>query len=65
MPIDVIVALITVGGTALSAFFGVVVAGRLTNYRIGQLEEKVKIHNSVVERMAKAEVRLDNLEERL
>jgi hypothetical protein len=64
MPVDVIVALITVGGTALSAFFGVIVAGRLTNYRISQLEKKVELHNTVVERMIKVEVRLDNLEDR-
>ena len=46
-------------------------ANRLTNYRIEQLEEKVKKHNNLVERMAVVEQsaksahhRLDELVER-
>ena len=46
-------------------------ANRLTNYRIEQLEEKVKKHNNLVERMAVVEQsaksahhRLDELIER-
>jgi hypothetical protein len=55
MSSEIIVALITVGGTALSAFFGVIIASRLTNYRIAQLEKKVEKHNTLVERMVVVE----------
>lgn len=55
MTADIIIALITVGGTALSAFFGVIVASRLTNYRLEQLEKKVEKHNCLVERMVTVE----------
>lgn len=52
MPAEITVAIITVCGTALSAFFGVIVASRMTNYRICQLEKKVEIHNNAITRIA-------------
>lgn len=71
MPNEIIIALITVGGTMLSAFFGVIVASRLTNYRLEQLEKKVEKHNCLVERMCVVEEstksahhRLDEIEDR-
>lgn len=51
----VIVALITLAGSALGAFSGIVINGKLTNYRIEQLEKKVDKHNNVIERVFKLE----------
>ena len=48
----VIVAILSLIGTAVGAFAGILTANRLTNYRIEQLEKKVDKHNSVVERVA-------------
>lgn len=59
---DIIVSIITVLGTMAASFGGIVVSSRLTNYRIEQLEKKVEKHNSVMERTAKCEFRLDNVE---
>lgn len=59
-----IIALLTVTGTALSAFFGVVVASKMTNYRLSQLEKKVEKHNSVMERTTCLEMRVTSLEHR-
>ena len=52
MASEVIVALLSLVGTALGSIFGIMSANRLTVYRIQQLEEKVNKHNNLVERMA-------------
>lgn len=46
----VIVAILSLVGTLVGTFGGIVVAGKLTNYRIEQLEKKVEKHNTIVER---------------
>ena len=47
----VLVALISLIGTLGGTFGGIITAGKLTNYRIEQLEKKVEKHNNVVERV--------------
>ena len=42
-------------GTLVGTFGGILVANKLTNYRIEQLEKKVAAHNNVVERTYKLE----------
>ncbi|HPK52829.1 MAG TPA: hypothetical protein PK114_00115 [Smithellaceae bacterium] len=59
---EILIALITVAGTALSAFFGVFISGKMVNYRLSELEKKVEKHNTLVERMTRCEGRLDGLE---
>ena len=49
---DIIVALIAFLGTLCGSTGGILVANRLVNYRIEQLEKKVESHNKVVERVA-------------
>lgn len=51
----VIVALISLFGTLVGTFSGIVVSSRLTTYRLEQLEKKVEKHNSVIERVYKLE----------
>ncbi len=51
----IIVSLISLIGTLGGTFGGILVANKLTNYRIEQLEKKVEKHNSVVERTFKLE----------
>lgn len=51
----VIVALISLIGTLAGTFGGIVVSGKLTTYRIEQLEKKVEKHNSVIDRVYKLE----------
>lgn len=52
---EIVIALLSLIGTAIGSGTGVIASSRLTNYRIQQLEKKVEKHNSVVERMAVAE----------
>ncbi|MCI8501699.1 MAG: hypothetical protein HFJ85_05620 [Oscillospiraceae bacterium] len=55
MPTEIIVALLSLLGTALGSVLGIITSNRLTTYRIQQLEEKVNNHNNLIERMAAAE----------
>lgn len=68
---EIAVAICSLIGTLVGSLAGIMTANRLTNYRIEQLEEKVKKHNNLVERMAVVEQsaksahhRLDELVER-
>lgn len=68
---EIVVAICSLVGTLVGSLAGIMTANRLTNYRIEQLEEKVKKHNNIVERMAVVEQsaksahhRLDELVER-
>lgn len=51
----IIVSLISLVGTLGGTLGGILVANKLTNYRIEQLEKKVEKHNTVVERTYKLE----------
>jgi len=48
---EIAVAICSLIGTLVGSLAGIMTANRLTNYRIEQLEEKVKKHNYLVERM--------------
>lgn len=52
MDSEVIVGFLSLAGTLLGTFTGILTSTKLTNYRIEQLEKKVEKHNSVVERTA-------------
>lgn len=66
---EILTAVLAFAGTAVGAVGGILASARLTNFRLKQLEEKVKLHNNLVERMTAVEQRsksnthrLDNLE---
>ena len=51
----IIVPLLSLLGTILGTFGGILTASKLTNYRIEQLEKKVEKHNHVIERVYEIE----------
>ena len=55
MNTEITVSLISFLGTLLGTLGGIIASGRLTIYRISQLEKKVEKHNNIVERMVKVE----------
>lgn len=64
------VALVSLVGTLIGTFGGIITASKLTNYRIEQLERKVDKHNNFAERIPLiqndikvANHRIDELEE--
>lgn len=46
----VLIALLSLAGTLLGTFGGILASNRLTNYRIEQLEKKVDKHNNIYDR---------------
>lgn len=46
----ILIALLSLVGTLTGTFGGIIVASKLTNYRLSQLEKKVEKHNTVIER---------------
>lgn len=63
MTSTIIVAVLGFLGTAVGSICGVFASAKLTTYRIEQLEKKVDAHNTLVERMYKAEQKIAILEE--
>ena len=61
----IIIAIISLIGTLGGSFLGVMQANKLSNYRIGQLEEKVNMHNNLIDRMYKVESRVTLLEDEI
>ena len=57
---EVVVALITLLGSAIGTIGGIFATNKMTAYRIEQLEKKVDKHNQVVERMYEAENNICN-----
>ena len=50
MESEIIVAILSLVGTLIGTFTGILTSTKLSNYRIEQLEIKLEKHNSVVER---------------
>jgi len=51
----VIVAILSLTGTLVGSFAGIITANKLTNYRIQELEKRVEKHNQVIDRVYKLE----------
>ena len=49
---QIIIAIISLIGTLVGTFAGILTSTKLSNYRIEQLEKNVEKHNTVVERTA-------------
>ena len=62
MNAEAIIAGCTLAGTIVSGVFSAIISGRLTNYRIKQLEMKVDKHNNLIERTYKLEENIKVLE---
>lgn len=58
----VIVALLSLCGTLIGTFGGILTANKLITYRIERLEEKVNKHNNIIERTFKLEGRMNEAE---
>lgn len=69
MTSEVLTAIFSLAGTLVGSLGGILAAGRLTAYRLQQLEEKVNKHNNLIERVyaieqhdAIVDVRIERLE---
>lgn len=55
---EIIVGLLSLVGTLVGTFGGIVASSKLTAYRIGQFEKKVDKHNNFAERIPVIEDRI-------
>lgn len=58
----VFVGILSLIGTLVGAFGGILTANKLITFRIERLEEKVNKHNNVIERTYKLEGRMNEAE---
>lgn len=65
MSTEIIVALLSLLGTAIGSLAGILAANKLVVYRIEQLERKVEKHNSLIERTYKVEESITLLDEKI
>ncbi|MBE6928036.1 MAG: hypothetical protein E7467_06065 [Ruminococcaceae bacterium] len=62
---EVTVALLSLAGTLLGTLGGIVAAGKLTAYRIEQLEKKVDKHNGFGEKIPVIQEQIKGINHRL
>ena len=60
---NIIIALISLAGTVIGSFGGILASNKLTNYKIDELKDKVNKHNNLIDRLYKIENRVTLLEE--
>ena len=65
MPTEIVVSLLSLAGTAIGAFGGIVVSAKLTNYRLAQLEKRVSEHNNFARRMPVVEEQIKMIHHRI
>lgn len=65
MSTEIIVALLSLLGTAIGSLAGILAANKLVVYRIEQLEKKVEKHNTLIERTYKVEESVALLDEKI
>ena len=65
MSSEIVVGLLSLGGTLVGSLAGILASSKLTNYRIEQLEKKVDKHNNVIERVFRLEDNDRLLEEKI
>ena len=62
MDSTIVVAIISFIGTCLGTVGGIVASSKLTNFRLSELEDKVKKHNNIIERTYALEGRMTEAE---
>lgn len=65
MDSTVIVAAISFAGTLIGTAGGIIASGKLTQYRLEQLEKKVDAHNKFASRMPVMEEKLKDMNRRI
>ena len=64
METEIMIAVLSLIVTLFGSLAGILTANRLSNYRIGKLEEKVNKHNSLIERTFRIEQNIAILDNR-
>ncbi len=62
MSTEIIISLITLVGTITTVIISNIAQSSLIKYRLGELEKKVNLHNNLIDRMYKAETKIEVIE---
>ncbi|MGN1124012.1 MAG: hypothetical protein ACI4RR_06670 [Eubacterium sp.] len=62
---EILVAVVSLIGTVIGSFGGIVTSSKLTSFRIERLEQKVDKHNSFAERMPVIEEQIKVINHRI
>lgn len=62
---NIVVAIISFLGTLVGTAGGIIASGKLTEYRLCQLEKKVDAHNAAASRIPLIEERISNINSRI
>lgn len=62
---EIIVAFVSVLGTVLGSFGGILTSSKLTSYRLEKLEQKVDKHNNFAERLPVIEEQIKVINHRI
>lgn len=62
---ETIITALSLIGTLVGSFGGILVSSKLTNYRIEQLEKKVDKHNNFAERLPVMDEQIKDLNRRM
>lgn len=62
---EIIIALVSMAGTLLGTFGGIVTSSKLTSYRLEKLEQKVDTHNTFAERIPVVEEKIKVINHRI
>lgn len=65
MTTEILVAVLSLIGTAIGSIGGILTSTKLTNYRIQQLEKKVDKHNDFAERIPVIEQQIKDIERKV
>ena len=65
MNTEIIIALVSLVGTIIGSFGGIVTSSKLTSFRLEKLEQKVDRHNNFAQRMPVVEEKIKVLNHRV
>lgn len=61
---EIVIGLLSLTGTLIGTFGGILASNKLTNYKIEVLSQRVDKHNNLIERMFKVEEEIELLKQK-
>lgn len=62
---ELIIGLLSLCGTVIGTFGGILASNKLTNYKIDELSKRVDKHNNLIERMYEVEEQIEIIKEKI
>lgn len=62
---EIVIGLLSLCGTVIGTFGGILASNKLTNYKIDELSKRVDKHNNLVERMYEVEEQIEIIKEKI